>query len=216
MTIHDECKLCIYCNHEVGRELIDKCIGELARENRVTPPLELERVTVYHDYCHSKKLEADFKALPVTITQGHLDMLNAANLMFRANVQLSVATNQKEAELAANKFIHEMSLEEKFITLKRLEAVAAMWSIALSKDKARIQTKLAEQERINLKDLRQSEERLEIEKERVKKREKAALSPTMNLEARQKEKGILAFMKIGLTREQAVAMITKAKGESIQ
>ena len=62
-------------------------------------------------------------------------MLNAANLMFRANVGLSVATNQKEAELMAHKFVHEMTLEEKFISLKRLEAVAAMWSIALFKTK---------------------------------------------------------------------------------
>lgn len=210
---HEECLNCVYCGNAVGEDIIEKQVSASSRDVEL-PPDELTangikpKVIVYHPYCHTVKLENDFKNKPVVITQGHLDMLNAANLLFRAKTDLSVSTNQKEAEHMSHKFIHEMTLEEKFISLKRLEAVVAMWSIALSKDKARIQIQLDEKERIKHKELQQTGDRLEYEKKREKKLNTARKDPSMSPEERQKEKAITAFMKIGnMDRETAMAQL---------
>jgi hypothetical protein len=200
---HQSCATCKYCTHDCGLEIIQKRLKETESG---------EPVVIYHDYCHSKKLEEDFKNKPVIITQGHLDMLNAANLMFRAKLDLSVETNQKEAEWMSNKYIHEMELDEKFITLKRLEAVAAMWSIALSKDKARIQIQLDEKERIKYKELKQQGDRLEYEKKRETKSVRAALAGNLTPEEKLREKAIAAFMKLGMTREIAIQQLDAARG----
>lgn len=232
--IHEECMLCIYCQHAVGEDIIDKLVkensassrdGELSPEE-LTMPLNPDgliidrnpkpKVIVYHPYCHSRKLEEDFKNKPVIITQGHLDMLNAANLLFRAKTDLSVSTNQKEAEFMSHKFIHEMTLEEKFISLKRLEAVAAMWSIALSKDKARIQIQLDEKERIKHKELQQVGDKLEYEKKRERKAIATALSGNATPEEKQQEKAIAAFMKLGMTREIAIQQLGSMKQPKVQ
>src|ERR1039458_841163 len=82
VTMHDECKLCIYCNHEVGIDIIEnrlratKRISIDSEEYTEQEILDInkEKVKVYHDYCHSLKLEADFKNKPVIITQEHLDI----------------------------------------------------------------------------------------------------------------------------------------------
>lgn len=220
--IHEECTLCVYCGNTVGEDIIEKLLKENSASSRdgelssIEPSEVKSKVIVYHPYCHSCKLEEDFKNKPVVITQGHLDMLNAANLLFRAKTDLSVSTNQKEAEHMSHKFIHEMTLEEKFISLKRLEAVAAMWSIALSKDKARIQIQLDEKERIKHKELQQVGDKLEYEKKREKRNVSAALAGNLTPEEKQKEKAIAAFMKIGkMTREQAMQQLGMT-GEKVQ
>lgn len=207
MTIHDECKLCMYCNHEVGIELIEKRLRDHSASSRDSVLEPSTKPEIFHDYCKNQKLENDFKNHPVVITQAHLDMLNAVNLMFRPNTDLSLMTNQKEAELHSHKFVHEMTLEEKFITLKRLEAVAAMWSIALSKDKQRIQIQLDEKERVKHKELQHEGQRLEYEKKRERKAISTALSGNATPEEKQREKAIMAFTKLGMTREIAIQQL---------
>lgn len=191
----DSCDKCIYCNETVQFSDIQK----LAQLRAGVP--SNDKFSVYHPYCKSEALERDFKQRTVVITQEHLDMLNSANLMFKANLHLSVESNQQEAEIRSREWIFQMSLEEKFIVLRRMEAVTAMLSIALSKDKQKIQVKLDELKRVGLKDLQQAEERIEIEKERIakRKREEMKLSPA----ARAREKSITAMMAIGMTREMA-------------
>lgn len=202
-----ECVKCKYCTHDVGEDLIEK---QLRGHEVPGDCSDGEILKVYHPYCHNKKLEEDFKNKPVTITQDHLDMLNSANLMFRANLDLSIETNQKDAEIQAHKFVHKMTLEEKFITLKRLEAVAAMWSIALSKDKNRIKIQLAEKERIKFKELQQEDDKLEYEKKREKKNVKAALAGNLTPEEKQREKAIMQLCKLpGIDREKAIEMLQK-------
>ena len=205
-TVHEDCTLCVYCNHGVGMDLIEKRLKEHSASSRgdKLEPSEPEKVEIFHDYCRNLKLENDFKNRPVIVTQEHLDMLNSANLLFRPKMDLSVDTNQKEAEYLSHKFIHEMTLEEKFVALKRLEAVAAMWSIALSKDKNRIQTKLAEQDRIKYKELQRDSDKLEFEKKRERKNVTAALAGNLTPEEKQREKAIAGLMKIGFTREKAI------------
>lgn len=213
-TVHEDCTLCVYCNHGVGMDLIEKRLKEHSASSRVDKlePSEPEKVEIFHDYCRNMKLENDFKNKPVVVTQEHLDMLNSANLLFRPKMDLSVDTNQKEAEYISHKFIHEMTLEEKFIALKRLEAVAAMWSIALSKDKNRIQTKLAEQNRIKYKELQRDSDKLEFEKKHEKKKDRnennAPSDPTLSPEERQRWKAIQALMKVmKCSKEKAIETI---------
>lgn len=191
----DTCDRCIYCNETVQFSDIQK-LARLRAE-----VADNGKFSVYHQHCKNEALEKDFKSRPVIITQEHLDYLNASNLMFKANLQLSVETNQQEAEIRSREWIFQMSLEEKFIVLRRMEAVTAMLSIALSKEKQKIQIKLDELKRVGLKDLQQVEERIEIEKERIakRKREEMKLSPA----ARAREKSITAMMAIGMTREAA-------------
>lgn len=210
--VHTECCTCIYCGEEVQRTDIEKCIKEsiwlprIPTEPATEPPTKIE---VFHTYCHNAKLEADYKQKPATVTQEHLDMLNAANLMFQANLSWSVETNQKDAEHHARKWMHEKSIDELFVSMKRLEAVAAMYSIALSKEKDRIKIRLSELERINLKDLKNADDRIEFEKEKIKHREKEAvrLSP----ELRAQENAIKAMALLGMSREQALASIELQK-----
>jgi hypothetical protein len=219
LKIHEECMKCIYCGNAVGEDIIEKLIkdqGASSRGGSLSPsdePLtnESSKILVYHPYCHTQKLEADFKNKPVIITQGHLDMLNAANLLFKPNLELSVQTNQKQAEYQSHKFIHEMTLEEKFIALKRLEAVAAMWSIALSKDKHRIQIQLDEKERIKHKELQQEGDKLEYEKKRQRKNVTAALAGNLTPEEKQFEKAVAAFMRLGMSRDTAIIQLEAMK-----
>lgn len=203
--VHWDCLKCVHCGEEVYRTEIEKAISRVNSDSSLSP------ITVAHQYCINKKLEDDFKSKPVTITQAHLDMLNAANLMFQANLSWSVETNQKEAEHQARKWMHEKSIEELFISMKRLEAVAAMYSIALSKEKNRIQIRLSEIERINLKDLKNEGDRIEFEREKIKKREKEAvrLSP----ELRAQENAIKAMALLGMSREEALASIELQKAK---
>jgi hypothetical protein len=227
-AVHFECLNCIYCGQEVYRSEIEKLLKDGAssrglvgsteqsplESSEQSTSIESHPIEVYHEYCKNKKLEEDFKNKPVVITQGHLDMLNSANLMFQANLTWSVETNQKDAEHQARKWMHEKSIEELFISMKRIEAIAAMYSIALSKEKNRIQIKLAELERINLKDLRNAEERVEVEKDRIKKREKEGLR--LSPELRAQEKAISAMLLMGMSREQALESIEKAKAKRVQ
>ena len=219
-TVHEDCTLCVYCNHEVGNDLIEKrlresktCTSSCKSKENIHSQECIDNthypIEIFHDYCRNMKLENDFKNKPVTITQEHLDMLNSANLLFRPKMDLSVETNQKESEFLSHKFIHEMTLEEKFVALKRLEAVAAMWSIALSKDKNRIQTKLAEQDRIKYKELQRDSDKLEFEKKREKKKDRnennAPSDPTLSPEERQRWKAIQALMKVmKCSKEKAI------------
>jgi hypothetical protein len=209
--VHFDCMNCTHCGQEVYRSEIEKAISASSRGSVDSPqsPQEFQPINVAHQYCINQKLEQDFKQKPVTITQAHLDMLNAANLMFQANLTWSVETNQQDAVHHAHKMMHEKSVAELFITMKRIEAVAAMYSIALSKEKNRIQIQLSEIELINLKDLKNADDRVEFEREKIKRREKEAvrLSP----ELRAQEKAISAMALMGMSREAAIESIEKAK-----
>lgn len=213
MKMHDECVNCIYCKHEVGLDLIEKRIKEQRVSASDLGPSNdsIENpISIFHDYCYNKHLEEDYKQKPVTITQGHLDMLNAANLMFKAQMDLSVSTNQKQAELESYKWMHEKSIEEIFVSIKRMEAVCAMWSITLSKEKGRILTKLAEAERIRYKEIRQDESKLEFEKKKEKKNVNLALQGKLTPEEKQKEKAVAALMMImKCSREKALEQLDK-------
>lgn len=203
---HDACKLCKYCNNEVGRDIIEKLIKQSDGD---------DKVEIYHFPCHQQKLENDFKTTPVTITQAHLDYLNSAAQMFEPNMQVSILTNQKLAGNASRKFVHEKTVEEIFMMIRRMEAIAAEWNIALNKEKTRIENSLRDLERVQLKDLQNSEERVEFEQKRIKKREREALKLSPELRAR--EKAISAFMKLmGMDRETAERMHDSQSGKGIQ
>lgn len=200
-NFHAACSQCKYCNHECGREIIEA----RKRENFENG--------VFHDYCHSLEMERRFTQLPVTITQGELDALNVWNLMFDPNLNVSTETDQKNAEIAASKlyFSKDWNFEQRQRVLKKMEAVAAAFSIALSKDETKSRVAARDTGLVADVENRRSLERIENEKQRIARREREAkkLSPA----ARAEDKAIKVMMGLGMTFEQAVESIEQQKSK---
>lgn len=194
---HDDCAKCQYCGNECGYEIMQKRFKENSG--------------IFHDYCASQETEKKFKSLPVTLTQGDLDQLNIWNLMFTPDLNLSVETNQKNAEIAASKqyWSCDMTFEQRQMVLKRIEAVAAAWSVALSKDENKVRVDAKYSGLIKATENKRSLERIEVEKQRIAKRERDAkkLSPA----ARAEDKAIKAMMTLGMSYEEAIEKIEEQK-----
>lgn len=213
---HDDCKNCIHCGNEVGRDVIESLIAEqvkflnIKKGDVLTEPLR-----VYHRPCENDSIERSFKTQPVVITQEKLDYLNRFLQMMEPRTDLDPLTNQKLAESAQASWIHEMKLEEIFLIQKRHEAMAAACSILTSKKQGIIDAKLSERKLIAFREMDQANERIEFEKERIRKREKDAIK--LDPKARAREKAIEGLMKmIGMTREQAIATIESKGSGTIQ
>ena len=195
---HSECATCKYCGNECGREIVENRVKESSKE-------------MFHDYCHSVEQEKKFKQLPVTISQGDLDNLNVWNLMFDPNLNVSTETDQKNAEIAASKLYwsKDWNFEQRQRVLKKMEAVAAAFSICLSKDENKVRVAERDSNLVRNKENQRSLERIEIEKQRIRKREIEArkLSPAL----RSEDKAIKAMMALGMSYEQAVESIEEQK-----
>lgn len=158
-----------------------------------------------HVHCNQKRLAEEFAKQPVTITQGMLNDLNRMRLIFEPSLDLSVETNQKTAESEYNKtfgpaqFIHEQNLEYLYKFLARVEMVAALTRLAISKDKAKVKAMITERE---------------IEKFNKAKedREKVHVTPIERKRLSNEDKAIRALMTAtGMNEETARAQVEKQK-----
>lgn len=202
MRIHTECLNCHYCQRPVQLEIV---IRELMRDE-----------TVCHKPCEDSFMEQEFKNKPVQITQAKLDYLNRCNLMFSANLDLSVDTNQKEAALLANLFIVDMTLDQKFITLKRIEAIAAMMSIALSKDKNRAIAIIDQREKDKFQEVQEYRKK-QVEVKEPKTKTESAPRLKLSPEEKAHKKMVDSYRSLGFNDEQIqqiIAAANKSKGES--
>ena len=195
---HDHCLKCHYCNKDVSYEIIEKQI-----ERNETP---------CHRPCEDKYFEQEFKNKPVTITQDKLDYLNRANLMFAANLELSPETNQKEASYMANLFIVDMTLDQLFITLKRMEAITAMCSIALSKDKSRAIAMIAEREREKFNEVQEYRKK-QVERRDQRRESEISKTPKAKMTAEEKTHNnmVNSYLKMGFTQEQVDKILEDAR-----
>ena len=198
-TYHEDCMRCCYCGNEVGHSIIDRIIKDEERQAG-----ENHKIMVYHQPCHDRKLEEDFQKSPVTITRAHLEMLTRAIQMFSPDLNLSIETNQTDACIHYRKFVHEMNLEEKFMHLKRMEAITAEAHIALSKDKQKIQVLLDERDRAKFAEADQfRKEQKEKKEEKQEKTREAARR--IDPKERDKEKAIASLMKFAcMSRADAI------------
>lgn len=211
---HDDCKLCIYCQHEVGLTVLTKLVKDEDSQTSV-------KIQVYHQPCRDKALEADFKKKPVIVTQEHLDMLNRSHLfmtqMLTGNDEVTIETNQDimDKMVISNipVWFDEMDLDGKFHFLKMAEAIAIRMGIALSKDKNAIQTRIQERELKRFKEVKDYREGQETRKAEGRMRslteiEKSNEKADPQLKARRK--AIEGFMKIGMDETAATRMVDGA------
>lgn len=116
-----KCKTCTYCNEMIGKEDLEWCL-------QYEQPLA-------HCLCLTPELHKSIEQRKVEISQKELDLLNAAHLMVRPNIDLSIDTNCKDAEVKGMKWFNELkTLDEKFLVVRRMETLAATFSLLLKKE----------------------------------------------------------------------------------
>ncbi len=210
---HQDCKNCIYCNSAVHVDIIAKLVKEEDKQTDV-------KILIYHQPCRDEKLKQEFKLKPVTITQAHLDMLNRSHLfmnqVMHSSSDLSIETNQEICERQVQPWFSELDLEDKFRALKNLEAITAMMSIALSKDKNSIKSRIEAKE---IQKYKEAQEYREQQKEKKETRQVSAgqkiqrENERANPELKADRKAIEQFMKLfKMSETEAIAMLNKSKG----
>lgn len=205
LSYHFDCCICEHCGHEITREIMMRWV--------------LDKGPRAHSTCHETYMQAEISKRPVEITQGMLDYLN--NWRLTPDLTRSIAENQSRAEVATRKNAVDMNHEELYVYLKMAQAVTAVVSVIISENKSSAEVKLRretwEKEREKRsKDLVEDaqETRLSQQAQVEKKRDKKLLS-------KQTPEGKLlnSFLKMGMTLEQAKAMMAtahKKAGENIQ
>lgn len=201
---HEECLKCKHCHNGVDSELVTRRIDKLEEG-------ELAIEVVYHQPCEDRFQQEEWKKKPVMVTQARLNYLNVALQLVDSNLDLSTDTNQELAGIETHKWMHEMSLDEKFYFVKRMEAIAGWASIVLSKDpKAReIHLSIAKRDAERQEAVYQY--RQDQSDKKVAKRERSdpnSESSLMAAQSKKDKKAIKAMVEfMGLTEEEAVAQI---------
>lgn len=179
---HYDCNKCSICQSDVELERVRKCLRQ--------------DIPVSHSTCYDEQMAIEFKKRPVTITQELLDWHNERRLIMDENMSMTVNANQTMAStnFRNSRWIHNKSLEELYMIMKRMEAMAAEASIMLTESKRKEAIRLE----IHQRDKKLVESAVEgrISVERAKEIKRNKFTP--------KEKAINAMMLVGLTREQAV------------
>lgn len=179
---HYDCNKCAICSSDVEMDRIRKCLKQ--------------EIDVTHSTCYDERMALEFKKRPVTITQELLDWHNERRLIFDVSMDLSVNSNQTMAStnFRNSRWVHEMKLEELYILMKRVEAIAAEASIMLTESKRKEAIRLE----IHARDKKLVDSAVEgrISVERAKEIKRNKFTP--------KEKAINAMILVGLTREQAI------------
>ncbi len=140
----------------------------------------------------------------VTVSREWLLNLNLARLLIMPEPGLNEESNVNAAALKTNTFIIDMTLEEQFLFMRRLESAAAEVSYLINKNRKSIKEAL----------LKKSEERM-VEVQNYRNAPKSvkpqAMGPSEPRIAKAKltprEKAIAGLMGIGLSREQAEAAV---------
>lgn len=128
-----DCKMCSVCGEQINSDDLAYCVKYKIQHS--------------HLQCIAPEIRDEIENRKVTITEKHLEYLNIVRLMIEPNTELSPAANQSEAEWRTQQFITGMSLEQKFLFLKRVESIAATCSILLKKDRRNIEIEISAKER---------------------------------------------------------------------
>lgn len=198
---HRNCAIC-------GKPLLPRQI-RIIRDQAQFHGEELTPDIVVHDNCKLDQIAADNNGkIPVSLAE--IDLLNRYRLCLFPELSLSEEANIKQAEQTLPALITQMSHEEQYLFMRRLQIISARLSIALATSKDSIKKELAE---------KQKKEYEEVQK--IREKVKASPPPTSentygysqkvwdnlsNVEKkriRDREKGILALVKFGVSREDA-------------
>jgi hypothetical protein len=116
----------------------------LADGNQDTPFKDLMLRFLAHARCQlgtDRRKTADQDPL-VLVRQSYLDWLNAFRLFCQPQMELSQDTNEKQADLACIPLILNMTQDEKFMFLCRMESGAAHVGLACKADKKAIKERM--------------------------------------------------------------------------
>lgn len=187
-----------------------------------------------HARCMALARPVSIDDSPIQVTVALLDRLNMARLLVEPVVEWSPETNSKDAEYKTFQYVHTMTLEQKFLFLRRLEAVTAQTSVLLKKDRKAIETTLnerakAETERRGRPILKDKPVKGEVLRTKTEGGLFVVVNPegkqqTFTSEAqaraaekalRNREKALAGLMAIGLTRTQAVESLDTVRKERV-
>lgn len=184
---HYDCNKCSYCKKDVGLGQIEACLKK--------------ELPISHITCHDDAMEKEFRQRPVTITQEMLDWHNDRRLCFDEDMSMSVNANQTMAStnLKNARWLNEKPLENVYMFMKRLEAMAAQCSIMLteSKRKDSIRIEIATRDKKLVKDAVEGR----VSEDRAKEIKRNRFTP--------KEKAINAMIQVGLSREEAIESLNE-------
>jgi hypothetical protein len=129
------------------------------------------------------------------------DLMNMLTKLVWPDPQLSPETNVKTAELTSEQLfarqVHQQSIDEAYVTMKMLQAAAAIYSFKLQKDRTKIEKDIDDRER-------KKQDSVEVERKKkslTKSDKKAAGKDAPAITKR--EKLIKDMMAMGFTREMA-------------
>lgn len=136
----------------------------------------------------------------IVVSHQYLNELNLARLLVMPEPGLNEESNVNAAALKTNTFIVDMTLEEQFLFMRRMEAIAAEVSVLISANRKSIKEGLIEKSREAMEEVKAYRNApkaakpapMQVGEARVAK---AKQSP--------RDKAIAAMMAIGLTQEQA-------------
>lgn len=179
-----------------------------------------------HARCMAISKPASTDDSPITMTVAHLDRLNMARLLVEPVTEWSPETNSKDAEYKTFQYVHTMTLEQKFLFLRRLEAVTAQTSVLLKKDRKAIELQLNERAKADAVQrakpvLKAKPVQGEVLRTKTEGGLHVVISPegqqtTLTSEVQAKslekslknrEKALAGLMAVGLTREAAIAVL---------
>lgn len=139
------CKTCRECH-----ESLDSITLEFWLKHKEFIIAQTENDKPIHPLCLAPELHDAIVNKQVAIKQTHLDILNAAHLCIKVDLELGEDANCAAAEIAAFKWFDQLeNIDEKFLTLRRIEALAATFSVLLKKDprSKTVKTELSEKQK---------------------------------------------------------------------
>lgn len=187
-----ECKKCPIC-HNYGDPISNESmtLEELDWAVQYKTPAQ-------HFSCMLAGVKDSIESNPQIITQKHLNYLNAIHLMFGINEELSKESNIVEATFATNSFMVGKSSKQIYLHLRRVEAIAAVLSIAIKRDKKSVELELDATERTKYARA--------TSKQDVKPPAQKPVKKAMSV----RDRGIQGLMAVGLSEEEAAETYDKA------
>ena len=202
-------KTCEHCHEPLTEKEIAFC-EELAAK------YEYETIHYEHSACLDEAEKEEVRN-GVQISQAVFDKLNAARLLCVGNPNFTPQANQHEALAALPLFLIDQTLEQKFMSLIKMETVAAAMSAALAPQRRQLEDLFKEQDKQKLEQRRKA---LVAERDSAKlsglpadRELNAVLYPHTKQKIAKKqltleEKSIQGLMKQAmLTREEAEAIV---------
>lgn len=190
---HYDCKKCEHCGDTISDDIFNKWLnGKGPRA---------------HSSCHDNYVTQELKNRPIVVTQGTLDILNRFRMMIEPDVKMVRLDDERESEKLMKEWIHELPIEQIRRAHEKMQNLAAALAIVLKNEEKYVTNRLAElkikptkvrdEEKLNDAYQHRVDQRIEKEKRAEKK------SP--------EGKAIAAFMKLGISEEDAKKMVAASK-----